>query len=80
MTSLPTDPVKYESTLPVDLVAAAIQAAGDTLMPCLSYASDTDRAAAAYDLAGAIRCGAPLLTEAERACLAAYLYPEGGAR
>lgn len=78
MTSVATPPVGHEPRQPVDLVMAAIAAAGDALHPCLSYASETDRAAAAYDLASAIRCAGPLLTEDERAHLASYLYPEGG--
>lgn len=62
------------------LVILAIAAAGDDITPCLHYASEDDRAAAAYDLASAIRCAAPLLTESERATMAGYLHPEGGAR
>jgi hypothetical protein len=80
MTSVATPPVGHESRQPVDLVTAAIAAAGDALHPCLSFASETDRAAAAYDLAQAIRCAAPALTEAERAAMAEFLHPEGGAR
>ena len=78
MTTLPSDPVKHESTQPGDLVTMAIEAAGDALHPCVSYASANDRAAAAYDLAQAIRCASPALTEAERAQLAAFLHPERG--
>jgi len=80
MTSVPTGTVQHDPGRSIDLVTAAIAAAGDALHPCLDYASETDRAAAAYDLAQAIRCAAPALTEDERAAMAAYLYPEGGAR
>jgi hypothetical protein len=62
------------------LVIQAIAAAGDSIAPCLHYASILDRAAAAFDLASAIRCAAPLLTEPERATLAGYLHPEGATR
>ena len=80
MTRVASTPVTHESTRAIDLVLAAIAAAGDALRPCLDYASETDRAAAAYDLAQAIRCAAPLLTDTERARMAEYLHPEGGAR
>jgi hypothetical protein len=78
MTSVPIRPGQHESTPEIDLILAAISAAGDALHPCQSYATEHDRAAAAYDLAQSIRCAAPALTEAERAAMAAYLYPEGG--
>jgi hypothetical protein len=80
--SVPTDHVKHESTPPsgTTLVSLAIAAAGDALRPCHQFATELDRGMAAADLAAAIRCAAPLLTEDERGAMALYLYPEGGVR
>jgi len=57
---------------PTSLVADAIRATGDRLHD-LSCPDDLDRGMAAYDLAGAIQCAAPLLTPAERAQFALFL-------
>jgi hypothetical protein len=58
------------------LVADAIAAAGGRLHD-LACADELDRSMAAYDLAGAIQCAAPLLTASERAEFARFLV--GGA-
>lgn len=54
-----------------DLAAMAISVAG----PALPHftASDTDRAAAAYDLAACIRSASAILSTAERVAFACFL-------